>query len=108
MSTYRIYVDSRDRQSRTAEDFTYAFPCHFSQNKLNTVLHNILQSDESDIRFNSKYISHKQVGEKVYVKANLDNGSSCEIECDALVGTDGVRSRVREVMGIKVSGQKSK
>ena len=26
MSTYRIYVDSRDRQSGTAEDFTYALP----------------------------------------------------------------------------------
>ena len=26
MSTYRIYVDSRDRQSGTAEDFTHALP----------------------------------------------------------------------------------
>ena len=26
MSTYRIYVDSRDRQSGSAEDFTYALP----------------------------------------------------------------------------------
>ena len=26
MSTYRIYVDSRDRQSGIAEDFTYALP----------------------------------------------------------------------------------
>ena len=26
MSTFRIYVDSRDRQSGTAEDFTYALP----------------------------------------------------------------------------------
>ena len=26
MSTYRIYVDSRDRQPGTAEDFTYALP----------------------------------------------------------------------------------
>ena len=26
MSTYRIYVDSRDRQLGTAEDFTYALP----------------------------------------------------------------------------------
>ena len=26
MSSYRIYVDSRDRQSGSAEDFTYALP----------------------------------------------------------------------------------
>ena len=26
MSSYRIYVDSRDRQSGSADDFTYALP----------------------------------------------------------------------------------
>ena len=88
--------------------FTYAYPSHYSQNKLNQALLSSLQRDESSltqVKFGMSYESHQMDESGVTVTAA--NGE--RVRCQALVGADGVNSRVRVNMGNpKMYGVKSK
>lgn len=66
-------------------DFSYTFPSHFSQNRLNQKLLT------PDIMFNKSYKGHTQDQDGVTVKTE----EGLDIRCEALVGCDGVRSLVR-------------
>jgi len=68
----------------TWSKFTYAFPSHYSQNKLNAKL-------AVDCIFNQTYDRHVQdaTGVSMWTEQGM------QVRCKALVGCDGVRSKVR-------------
>ena len=69
--------------------FTYAFPCHYSQHKLNKDLFDPINKEH--VMFGTSYLSHKPHESGVAVTTD----SKYIIDCKMIVGTDGVKSLVR-------------
>ncbi|TNV72417.1 hypothetical protein FGO68_gene14059 [Halteria grandinella] len=91
------------------ERFTYAYPNHFPQHKLNSLLLRKLKEQNSTILTNHAYKGHKKLEDRVQVDIeDRELGKVIQVECRHLVGADGVKSRVREDLGIQLRGQKGK
>jgi 2-polyprenyl-6-methoxyphenol hydroxylase-like FAD-dependent oxidoreductase len=57
------------------------------------------------VRYRTEYISHQERGDGVTVRVrDLESGEEQEIECQYLVGCDGGASRVKEALGIRMTG----
>ena len=77
---------------------TYAYPNHYSQNKLNQTLKEHI--DLESVLYGYQYTAHSKKEGKVFANVTDEDGTEHEIECKYLVGADGVKSRVRENLGI--------
>jgi 2-polyprenyl-6-methoxyphenol hydroxylase-like FAD-dependent oxidoreductase len=84
------------------QQFTYAFPSHYSQHRLNRDLYQALDSKE--VHFGTGYEGHKVESERVTVQTN----SGKTVDCRLVVAADGVKSKVRQNVGIEMRGKKSK
>lgn len=111
----RVRHFSKVDLERYKERFTTAFPAHLAQNKLTKVLLEQLETgrEERVCRFATEYMGHdyEDQSRRVIVQAKQKKGAESTglvIECDALIGADGVGSRLRRNIGIQLSGQKSK
>ena len=59
--------------------------------------------------FNHGYKAHKKLAKTVEVDVEDKlSGKMQQIECEYLVGADGVKSKVRQDLGIEMIGDKSK
>ena len=60
--------------------------------------------------FGATYRSHKNVdsGNRLLVDAIGKDSQKIQIDCEALIGADGVGSTVRKNIGVSMQGQKSK
>ncbi len=59
-----------------------------------------------ELRYEHEYVFHREFGDTVEVRLkNLADDSEFTVTCDYLVGCDGGASKVREALGIKMSGQ---
>lgn len=76
------------------------------QNFFDPVLTRFAQrSGRVDIRYQTEYLSHEERADGVTVRVrNLATGAGETIECQYLVGCDGGASRVKEQLGIRMSG----
>ena len=90
--------------------FTSAYPSHFSQNKLTQVLTEVMLDHDkpTEVLFGSAYKQHIVSSDGLKVEAIGPDGQLQMIECEALVGADGVGSQVRKNIGVALHGQKSK
>ncbi|CDW87725.1 polyketide hydroxylase-like [Stylonychia lemnae] len=108
-NTRRNDIDYKKVLEGFKEKFTYAYPNHFSQNKLNTILLELLDKQKQDILFQHDYLNHQIIkdGQEGCVKIKIEDRQSkglVDIECDFLVGADGVKSKVRQNLGIEMFG----
>ncbi|HSV83121.1 MAG TPA: FAD-dependent oxidoreductase [Ramlibacter sp.] len=76
------------------------------QNFFDPVLTRFAQRDgKTDLRYHTEYLSHEESGDGVKVRLrNVQTGAEEEVHCQYLVGTDGGASKVREALGIRMSG----
>ncbi|WP_051481594.1 FAD-dependent oxidoreductase [Paraburkholderia nodosa] len=76
------------------------------QNFFDPVLTRFAQhSGRVDIRYQTEYLSHEERADGVTVCVrDLATGAEQNIECQYLVGCDGGASRVKEQLGIRMSG----
>jgi 2-polyprenyl-6-methoxyphenol hydroxylase-like FAD-dependent oxidoreductase len=57
------------------------------------------------VRYSTEYVSHQERADGVTVRVrDLESGEEQEIECQYLVGCDGGASRVKEALGIRMTG----
>lgn len=64
-----------------------------------------LRSGKTDLRYHTEYVSHEEKDDGVTVRVrNVQTGKEEVIQCQYLIGTDGGASKVREALGIKMSG----
>jgi 2-polyprenyl-6-methoxyphenol hydroxylase-like FAD-dependent oxidoreductase len=77
------------------------------QNFFDPVLARFAKStDKVQVRYQIEYLSHAEHATGVTVRVrNLVSGEDECIECQYLVGCDGGASRVKEALGIKMSGE---
>lgn len=93
------------------EHFTYAYPNHYPQHKLNELLLRKLADQGQSVLFSHAYAGHHHRREDGTVEVPVENGNGDKkgiIECSYLVGADGTRSKVREDIGVKMTGHKGK
>ncbi len=58
-----------------------------------------------DLRYHTEYVSHEETGDQVLVRTrNVQTGKEEVLKCQYLIGSDGGASKVREALGIKMSG----
>jgi 2-polyprenyl-6-methoxyphenol hydroxylase-like FAD-dependent oxidoreductase len=63
------------------------------------------RSGQVQVRYSTEYVSHQERGDGVTVRVrDLESGEEQEIECQYLVGCDGGASRVKEALGIRMTG----
>lgn len=63
------------------------------------------QSGRVQVRYCTEYVSHQERADGVTVRVrDLESGEEQEIECQYLVGCDGGASRVKEALGIRMTG----
>jgi 2-polyprenyl-6-methoxyphenol hydroxylase-like FAD-dependent oxidoreductase len=76
------------------------------QNFFDPVLTRFAQhSGNVDIRYTTEYLGHIEREDGVTVRLrDIDTGEEHAIECQYLVGCDGGASKVREALGIKMTG----
>jgi 2-polyprenyl-6-methoxyphenol hydroxylase-like FAD-dependent oxidoreductase len=88
------------------DKITYAFPNHFPQHSLNALLLKSLREQNNAPIFNHEYVGHQktQSGVNIQVK-DRQNGSQRVIQSRFLVAADGVKSRVRGDLGIRLNGE---
>jgi 2-polyprenyl-6-methoxyphenol hydroxylase-like FAD-dependent oxidoreductase len=76
------------------------------QNFFDPVLTRFAQrSGKTELRYHTEYLSHEESNDGVTVRLrNLQTGEEETVYCQYLVGTDGGASKVREALGIRMSG----
>jgi 2-polyprenyl-6-methoxyphenol hydroxylase-like FAD-dependent oxidoreductase len=63
------------------------------------------RSGNVDIRYRTEYLSHTEHEHGVTVRLkDIESGQESSVECQYLVGCDGGASKVREALGIKMTG----
>ena len=78
--------------------FSYANPSHYSQNRL------VDKLKLAEVKHNLAYCGHTQSVDGVTVQTE----EGTQIDCQVLVGCDGVRSKVRRDIGSQMQGQHGK
>ena len=59
----------------------------------------------TDLRYHTEYLDHEERADRVLVRIReLGSGAVRTVDCQYLVGTDGGASKVREALGIPMSG----
>ncbi len=76
------------------------------QNFFDPVLTRFVQrSGKTDLRYHTEYLSHEESADGVLVRLrHVHSGAEETVRCQYLVGCDGGASRVREALGIGMSG----
>lgn len=76
------------------------------QNFFDPVLKRFVErSGKVDLRYRTEYVSHVERKDGVsVVLRDVETGRQQTVECQYLIGTDGGASKVREALGIKMSG----
>ena len=63
------------------------------------------RSGRVQVRYSTEYVSHQERADGVTVRVrDLESGEEQEIGCQYLVGCDGGASRVKEALGIRMTG----
>ncbi|WNI18746.1 FAD-dependent monooxygenase [Actinacidiphila sp. ITFR-21] len=74
------------------------------QNFFDPVLTRFAVENGSDIRYNTELVDFTDLGDRVVAVVRDADGTTSEIECQYLIGTDGGGSRVRDKLGIEMTG----
>ncbi len=87
---------------RSVHSPTEALIC--SQDALEPVLRRHAERLGADVRFDARLVGFEQDGGGVRAEVRMADGSALHVQCEYLVGADGGRSTVRELLGITVGG----
>ena len=87
--------------------FTYTYPNHFSQNRMTKILLSKLQSQSQPIDFSTEYLGFTYSDDgQILVDLKDSDSATTQIKCKYLIGTDGVRSKVRKHIDGQMFGNK--
>jgi putative polyketide hydroxylase len=106
----RATVDSAQYQSATPPDWpspTRAFWC--AQDQLDPILLDAVTAESTvDLRWRTELVALGDHGDGVTAELRETAGGNVDtVEADYLIGADGSRSTVRQLLGIGVTGQES-
>jgi 2-polyprenyl-6-methoxyphenol hydroxylase-like FAD-dependent oxidoreductase len=107
--TFRVpstgQVVSVDNRLTAPGDDESTYNLHFGQHILaRIVMQHLERLPHAEIRWNARVVGLKQDAKSVTVTTESPDGSRAELQADWVIGTDGGRSSVRNLLGLPFEG----